>query len=402
MDALAIASRGKGTDARSPGIAAVLVIIVLVVLSTADQSAAQTIVLRREATVAAAQVRLGDVALLTAGAEEYASIVVVSFTAGGEVNVSVKEIHEALARHGVNKARVEVKGFEVCRVTRVATEVTAVPPQRDSSPAATEKPPASKDSTSPVLANPSEEIGRDSRLTVRDHLLAWLEQWTGAKRDELRITFADRDAKELDRAVLSERIAIVPGGSSKLGRVPVSVERYVGSKLTGTSRITFDVARRQLVVVARKGLSKGDLIDVNSVEVREMHLDRDRGPLPQRIDDVTGLIAATTLREGSVIATSDIAPALLVRKNENIRIRVHAGGLMVQMVGRALEDGGMGQIISVRNERSHETFLIEVNGLRCGTVIADESPVKTGARSDKAPTRMDKAPARTERAAAQR
>lgn len=401
MDALTIASRGKGTDARSPGIAGMLAFIVVAALSAADQAAAQTIMLRREAVASEAQVRLGDVALLTAGAEEYAQIVVVLFGAGSEVSVSVKEIHAALAKQGVNKARLEVKGFEVCRVTRAASEAAPVPPV-EPAPSATDKHTTKNESASPALANPSEEIGRDSRLTVRDHLFAWLEQWTGAKRDELRVTFADRDAKELDRAVLNERIAIMPGGSSKLGRVPVSVERYVGSKLTGTSRITFDVTRRQLVVVARRSMSKGDLIDVNSVEVREMHLDRDRGPLPQRIDDVTGLIAATTLREGSVIATSDIAPALLVRKNENIRIRIHAGGLVVQMVGRALEDGGMGQIISVRNERSHETFLIEVNGLRTGTVIADESPVKAGARSDKPPTRMEKAPARSDRAAAQR
>ena len=401
MDARIIARRGWGTDARLRGIATNLVFFIALAALLPPSASAQTIVLRREAVASAGQVRLGDVALLTAGAEEYATIVVASFGASGDVSVGVKEILAALARHGVNKAHVEVKGFEVCRVTRTAGNAE---PARHVIPAPSEtiRPKEANESASPALANPAEEIGRDSRLTVRDHVLAWLEQWTGAKRDELRVTFADRDAKELDRAVLSERIAIVPGGSSKLGRVPVSVERYVGTKLTGASRITFDVARRQLVVVARRGLAKGDLIDASHLEIRETYLDRDRGPLPQRIDNVAGLIAATTLREGSVIATSDVAPALLVRKNENIRIRVHAGGLMVQMVGRALEDGGMGQTISVRNERSHETFLVEVNGLRTGTVIADESPVKAGARSDKPPTRMDKAPARTDRAAAQR
>ncbi len=393
MDARMISRRGTGKDAPIRGGGRTLPIIAIALALFVAPVGAETIVLRRSATVATAQVRLGDVAVLSDGAEELAQVLVGQVEVNGQISLSIKEIQAALARQGANKARLELKGFEVCLVTRSKSEASEMKNVEKSPRTVSDKPNAKAETGAPVLANPTEEIARDSELTVRDHLLAWLEKWTGATREEMRVTFADRDAKELDRAATGERIAIVPGGSNKLGRVPVTIERYVGPKLAGTTRITFDVARRQLAVVARKAIARGESFDAGNVEVREVHLDRDRGELAHRLDEVTGLIATTALREGSVIATSDIAPVLLVRKNENIRVRVHTGGLVVQTVARALEDGGMGQIISVRNDRSHETFVVEVSGLRSGTVIADEPPVTASGPSNKPPARPDRAAA---------
>jgi flagella basal body P-ring formation protein FlgA len=322
---------------------------------------ADSIQLRARASVTDSVVRLADVAALEGDIPAaHADTVVARLEATQTfINLSQDSLKQQLGRAGVNWARVALKGFENCEVTRG----NADKPKTEKKPAS--RAPDSIDAPpSPVLANPTEEIGIDAQVTVRQRIGDWLRQLHGICDDSLRIAFAERDAKALDALVAGDRLVLTSGATTNMGRVPVTIQRFRGEKLTDTQRLTIDVARRQLAVVAAKAIARGAVVLPDDVEVREVFIDRDKVEVVAAMSDAVGQVAAQPLRVGAVLLKDMVRPALLVRRNEVVQVQALAGGFMVQTEGRALEDGGEGDVIEVRNERSRDTFTARVVALK--------------------------------------
>ncbi|MAU42103.1 MAG: flagella basal body P-ring formation protein FlgA [Kordiimonas sp.] len=69
------------------------------------------------------------------------------------------------------------------------------------------------------------------------------------------------------------------------------------------------------------------------------------------------LQARTALRD------SDVQPPVLVRKGSNVTMTIQAPGMMLSTIGRALQNGGMGDVIKLLNSTSHQTVMAQVTGL---------------------------------------
>lgn len=346
---------------------AIRIIAIALLLAMSSSAMADSIQLRSRVTVADPVVRLSDVASLSGeDVETRGQWVVLNLEASqSSATLTQDSLRATLAKAGINWAKTSLKGFEKCEIFRAESTVRGekkkVEKTEIDAPA------------SPILSNPTDEVAADAQDTIRTRLTDWMRKLHGAAGESIRLTFADRDAQHLDALALQDKLIFTSAATSNLGRVPVSIQRFRGEKLVETQRVSIEVAQRHLAVVAVKPITKGATLAFGDVEIREVFLERHESNLITKLDEAIGLIAGVAVREGGLILKDQIRPMLLIQRNELIRVQAMAGGLMVQTFARALEDGGEGQVIQARNERSRETFAVRVIGVRKALLLADEA-----------------------------
>jgi flagella basal body P-ring formation protein FlgA len=77
-----------------------------------------------------------------------------------------------------------------------------------------------------------------------------------------------------------------------------------------------------------------------------------------------GLVARRRLPASTVLSLNMIGPvepAIVVKRNQNVIIRIAAGGLVVTAMGQTVEEGSAGEYVRVRNVDSQRIILARVN-----------------------------------------
>mgnify|MGYP001791922398 CR=1 FL=1 len=79
-----------------------------------------------------------------------------------------------------------------------------------------------------------------------------------------------------------------------------------------------------------------------------------------RVTDVIGQEAKTTLYAGRPILVDDIGPPALVARNQIVSIRFESSGLVITTEGRSLERGGVGDRVRIMNLTSRATLFGQI------------------------------------------
>lgn len=77
---------------------------------------------------------------------------------------------------------------------------------------------------------------------------------------------------------------------------------------------------------------------------------------------VDGMEAARRLTAGAVVRASDVTTPRLIRRGEPVTIYVRSGGLTISTPGRALDNGGKGDLVRVVANSTSRTLDTEVEG----------------------------------------
>lgn len=80
-----------------------------------------------------------------------------------------------------------------------------------------------------------------------------------------------------------------------------------------------------------------------------------------RVTDVIGQEARTTLYAGRAILVDDIGPPALVARNQIVSLRFETSGLIITTEGRSLERGGIGDRVRIMNLTSRATLFGQVH-----------------------------------------
>ncbi len=333
----------------------VLVAALVVVFGIAAR--ADSIRVYDQVGVRQAQVTLADVAELEGeAAKALGATVLYTFDAErGEQVITLDRIEEALEKAGANRGLISLRGFSACRVARLS-----------------DPPAPMQESGRSVVANIETPIGLGTPLTLQAVVERRLIERAGAMGGEVEVSFSERDRKRMDIPVLGRTVEVEPISPNTLGRVSVVVRLYEGRSVSQTLTVQADVSRRELAVVAVRPISRGELIDREALQVREVSL-KDDALRPIADPSIAiGQVCASNLRVGDVVTENAVRPPLMVRRGELVDIRCFIGGLVVRAVGIAKEDGAMGDRIQVRRENSSEVIEATVAGRR-EVVIASPS-----------------------------
>ncbi len=123
------------------------------------------------------------------------------------------------------------------------------------------------------------------------------------------------------------------------------------------------------VPVPAVNINKGEVIQADKLKNVKIRMNRIK---QQNITDMSMLVgseAKRTLREGKLINENDVGKVMLIKKGEVVRSFYRTSKMQISAKVEALEEGGKGDRIEVRNVNSKRVFSAEV--VDAGMVVVD-------------------------------
>lgn len=106
------------------------------------------------------------------------------------------------------------------------------------------------------------------------------------------------------------------------------------------------------VVYASNTLPRSHRIQKEDLIVKEEAINNHHYTSFSDINDVVGMLAKRSIRHNSVIQANLLQAPKLVKRGDDVVIMASTQGIMIKMRGTAMQDGELGQQISVKNTQS--------------------------------------------------
>jgi flagella basal body P-ring formation protein FlgA len=149
--------------------------------------------------------------------------------------------------------------------------------------------------------------------------------------------------------------------SSTPNQVRIQVAVVSGGKEIGSREVGFRLKFNSHKVVTLVEVPAGAVISPENVKVEKTVSSY---PEPAHWSTPYGLVARRRLPANTVLSSNMIGPvepAIVVKRNQNVIIRIAAGGLVVTAMGQTVEEGSAGEYVRVRNVDSQRIILARVN-----------------------------------------
>jgi flagella basal body P-ring formation protein FlgA len=122
-----------------------------------------------------------------------------------------------------------------------------------------------------------------------------------------------------------------------------------------------DLRIKHRVVTSTAALSHGQRLSPQNTEIRDYY-----GKLPKdtllSMADISQMEAIRTIRVGQLLRASDLKPATLIKKGDNVKLVVGGGALKITVTMVALDNGKLDQQINLLNPESGEQVRAIVTG----------------------------------------
>ncbi|MBI1367592.1 MAG: flagellar basal body P-ring formation protein FlgA [Planctomycetes bacterium] len=335
-----------------------IVAILIITLAVAAGAAADVISVRPlvEIKPDAAQITLADVAQLDGDiAKSFAELPVGSIAASQKtITLKLADIRRALQEKDVNWGKVMLRGPMATRVER--SIVATVPADEAPPPTANALPPVVK------IENAPDAAALPAGPSLRAYLTQWITDQVGSDPAKIQISFDDAQDAVLNQSLAKYRFEIEPIGRNVVGRLTLSLRRYEREQVVGNDRVRAMVKVQRPVVIAKRTLARGQTIVDDDVETKTLWLDSlVKEPLADA-GKIIGLQSVGVVNIGEPLYPADVQEPVLVKRGQLVTVRCLAGALVVKTVGRAMDDGQMNQLITVKIERTRDEYQARVSG----------------------------------------
>jgi flagella basal body P-ring formation protein FlgA len=130
------------------------------------------------------------------------------------------------------------------------------------------------------------------------------------------------------------------------------------------------------MVVAVRSLPRGAILSVADVALkRDQPSDKSTKGF-YSIDDVIGKETTQAIAKEKVLQPEMLRAPLLVRRRDVVTVCARGAGIRVRTVGRACDDGSLGDLVAVESLEDRKRYLARVSGIREVEVYAH--PVQAG------------------------
>jgi flagella basal body P-ring formation protein FlgA len=301
-------------------------LVTVVLVGVADQGAAQIVVrLHRDPVVSRSDVRLGDIATITARSSRDSaalSSVDIADIRSGEEATTVRRsyIRIRLMLAGWGRDTLVVEGPETVRIKYGKLQ--------------------------PVTDADVERAALEAMLVM-----------PGTDEENLQVRLMGVFMASLlprVRQLGGLRVEVSPPVRAQLGQVSLSVRLWKGQNVAATRTARFRVMKRQKVVVTRVSLQRGSIIEENDVQFENRFLSM-KADEPKE-SDVYGHSVQRSIGAGTILSLRDLRTPVqkkngyVVKARDNVRVTAVGNGLSIQLArAEALESGRVGEIIRMRN-----------------------------------------------------
>lgn len=334
-------------------------------LSAAGSIAAGEIRFRGESAPKGNVVRLGDVAEVVdddpeAAAKLSAAELCPAPSPGEKLMLSSRDICDRLRMRGVNLSGHSLSGAS--RVTIYSASQPTAKPNKE--------------------LPPSESLRIQAEARVRAAIVEYLQNYTEATAAwSIDFKLSDDQVRLICRA--SAKPALQGGQEPWTGEQQFQIAIGTADSVRQFA-LSATIAQAAPVVVARRAIGRGVVLNRADVELRMPTTSEGAEGAFLKLEDVVGRETARSLSEGSSLTADDIRAPLLVRKRDVVTVYARSPGIRVRVTGRAVEDGALGEVITVESLADRKTFFARVSGAQEVEVYAraDQATAAAASRAE--------------------
>ncbi|MGL4811838.1 MAG: flagellar basal body P-ring formation chaperone FlgA, partial [Beijerinckiaceae bacterium] len=128
-----------------------------------------------------------------------------------------------------------------------------------------------------------------------------------------------------------------------------------------------------LVPVLVRPLQKGDAVHESDFQLERRERESATDDVVIDVKLLMGRVARNAMRPGIVLRDRDLVKPIVVERNAIINMQLDTPGIHVTMKGKAMEQGSIGELISVQNinsKRIVQGIVVGSNQVRIGTTAA--------------------------------
>jgi flagella basal body P-ring formation protein FlgA len=152
-----------------------------------------------------------------------------------------------------------------------------------------------------------------------------------------------------------------------------AVARRLPLHFTGSLSETFEA------VVPTHEIAQGQVLKVSDLAVERRPKAGSSSTVLTTIEQAQGLSAKHSLKAGQIVHQTDVAKPELVGRGETVTILFQVPGITLTIIGKAVEPGALGDVISVINVQSKHTLQATVIG--AGRVSVSGSTARLAANT---------------------
>jgi flagella basal body P-ring formation protein FlgA len=155
-----------------------------------------------------------------------------------------------------------------------------------------------------------------------------------------------------------------PRTDTFLGRITSMISIKVDGVEVRRARASAHIEVFMPVVAATRYIRKGEVIAEEDLVQRVMPISRLKGRYLDDPGKAVGKAARRTIRAGQVVSADLLREPVVMRRGQKVMILAASDCLVVKVPGEALENGGLGDTVKVRNIMSRRTVIARVRDSR--------------------------------------
>lgn len=332
----------------------------IVVLAVAAPVFAEEVRVYASAVVTDEVIRVRDVASGDIGAEPLSVVITEAPAPGEQRRVDANMIRNCLRDHGVNLARIRLRGSSVCLVSRpvaLRQEAPSILPQR----------------LSGAVAAATVGEGEAEPQTLRMFVEAAATQELARYGGRAEVSFeADSQAfLELTSPQMTFKLARRTGAVPGLATFEVEVSQ--DGRVLQTVAVKATVTMVRGAVVASRPIVKGTIVLPEDVRVESITARSVQQAVAGDPVLVVGRRAERFFAEGEPLDPQQLSAVPIVSRQQVVRVVAVVGGVRLESVGQALDEASGGQLVRVKLADRPDEPLAGV-ATAPGVVTVGESP----------------------------
>ncbi|MCA8983805.1 MAG: flagellar basal body P-ring formation chaperone FlgA [Planctomycetaceae bacterium] len=323
--------------------------LLLLLLTCCGSAEATLIRLRGESQVSAALVQLGDIAEISeadaAEKEQLQRLTICPAPAAGRVaRISLDTIRRELSLRGVDQTALRFTGASDSLVTRTLREVpvTTVAPTFDQR----------------HLQRFQGEL---------QQLISAYVQFQSPELSHLRIELSEQQLREILATAPADAVWNIQGGHAPW--VDNQMFQLTGQSVDGTivrHDVSCRISRKPRALGLKQGLPRGQVLRASDLVWIDTEQSEGFFTDPAL---VIGTETLRSLRADVPLRPDDVRAQPLIRRGEVVNVTAKVGSILVRRYCRSLDDGSLGQFVTLVPVDGKERLSARVSGLREAEIV---------------------------------
>jgi flagella basal body P-ring formation protein FlgA len=152
---------------------------------------------------------------------------------------------------------------------------------------------------------------------------------------------------------------LVQTGVRNQARIEIAV--LSGSNKIGVRQVTFALVYENRQAVTKVDIPEGGIISPENIKIEKI---QSNDPELSNWKPPYGLIAKNRLPANTVLHPNmlrSLESPILVKRNQNVVIRIERPGFLITAAGKTMQDGKVGEYIKVRNMDSQRIIMVKIS-----------------------------------------